>query len=50
MAGAIKFGLDAPNKLSNIGGGVLLGVGLVLVITGVGCLVRDRRRREGEGL
>jgi len=50
MAAALKFGLDAPNKLSNIGGSVLLGIGLVLVITGVGCLVRDKRRREGMGL
>ena len=44
MAGAIKFGLDAPNKLSNIGGGGLLTVGLVMVVTGLLWVVWDKRR------
>ena len=50
MAAALKFGLEAPNKLSSIGGSGLLGIGLVMVITGVGFLVREKRRREEEKL
>ena len=45
MAAAIKFGLDAPNKLSGIGGGGLLAVGLVMVVTGLLWVVWDKRRR-----
>ena len=50
MAAAIKFGLAAPGKISKIVGGGLLGVGLVMVITGVGCMIGRRRNRKGEGL
>ena len=48
MAKAIKFGLDAPSKLSKIGGGGLLVSGLVMVITSLGWIFLEKRRRQTE--
>jgi len=44
MAAAIQFGLDAPAKIPYIGGGVLLAIGLVMLLTGVLWVVWDKRR------
>ena len=50
MASAIKFGLAAPSKLSGIGGGGLVVTGLLMILTGLGWIVWDRRRGQGEVL
>jgi len=48
MAAAIKFGLEAPSKISNIGGGGLLVVGILMVLICVGWVLLDRKKgREG---
>ena len=44
MAAAIKFGLEAPSKISNIGGGGLLVVGILMVLISVGWILLSTKK------